>query len=344
MKRFMQFLALVAFVGTAHAVKLEYQDSDGTWKPGLKVNGVVVTEGTTAPPITGATLDANGNVAITLTGRLTYEAADTPAVPVGGPVDTSKFAQYGGVPGLFVTDVQACRFPKWQGASELDAAAYRTAVTVASNEASRCFPLFAFKDQPQTIRYSYELMGHLSYFDFSYGATLSLVPAADGQFTKTVTLSSAQAASGATLSYQLPDYRYVNAVATQVKKTFRLTQVSTARFAASDRSTPIAARTLTATLSAEAGDVGKAGRLYAVADVPGAGLFILNDKGVWGAWNGKNDVPAANVTLGADHSLDLVATPTDLSGIRGTVVYVGAGLDLADVGAKGKYKAAYTVQ
>ena len=324
----------------------------------FQINGQPYTPGMT---ITGATVDASGNYQLTLAGKLTYEAQDKPQVPLNAlPVDTAPFSQHGGVPGLFVTDAQTCNFPKLQTTSNTDAAGFQAAITVPANEQSRCFPMFSFKNQLQTIYYPGVIAPVLSYGDFSYGVVMNLVSSADGSFAKTISVTPSQAGN-LTLTYQLPDYSYAGGapVSTYVAKdnatgksqSFTLGRISSSSFAAVANTTPLTAKTLSTTLTTDSADAGKTGSLFAVAVLPSGQLYSRDSSGGWTLWDGASPFKAAQsgVTLGS-HAIDVLKTPTDVSGLVGAQVYVGYGIGAADSAAYGNllaarnYSKVYTVQ
>lgn len=340
--------ASLSLAGSAGAVQLQ----------NLTINGQPYTPGMT---VTGATVDASGNYQLTLTGKLAYEVQDKPQVPVNDlPVNTSPFSQYGGVPGLFVTDAQTCNFPKLQTTSNTDAAGFQATITVAANEQSRCFPMFSFKNQLQTIYYPGVIAPVLSYGDFSYGVVMNLVSAADGSFTKTVSVTPNQA-DNLTLTYQLPDYRYAGGAsvttyiakdnATGKSQSFTLGRISSSNFAAVANTTVLTAKTLSTTLNADNADAGKTGSLFAVAFLSSGQLYSRDASGGWTLWDGVAQFKAAQsgVTLGS-HAIDVLKTPTDVSGLVGAQVYVGYGIGATDSAAYSNlvaarnYSKVYTIQ
>ena len=348
-------LALALLSSSAQAVKLEYQAADGTWQPGLKVNGQVFTEGATAAVIQGASVDAGGNYVLTLTGRLTYESADKPAAygapaSYDPPIDASVFTQYGGVPGLFVLGAQACTFPYLKPYSGWLDPKWGTTIIVSEDQTSRCLPMFSFSGQAHQIRDPGNgLTLVTTYYDQNYGVVMNHVPAADGTFTKTITVPTAQASAGFSLTYQLPDVKYgAGNVTTQVKKSFSVAAVRSDTYTATDNGTALTARTVSATITPDAADLGKTGSIY-VAVVIGKDLYFKTPTGWVLYTSGALPAYKTGVAL-ASTTVDLTdGKPLDLSGIKGATVYVGYGVGSGtladtDLTAKSKYKMVYTIR
>lgn len=112
-----------------------------------------------------------------------------------------------------------------------------------------------------------------------------------------------------------------------------------AEFSAAVDGPPQALR-LFASIQVAAADAGKAGALYIVADVPGAGMVALSPEGWVLAGNGYLP-PVADAILGS-HVLHLLEQ-ADVSGLRGTRVLAGYGTSLEDMLAHAKYQLIYTV-
>ena len=99
--------------------------------------------------------------------------------------------------------------------------------------------------------------------------------------------------------------------------------------------------TVTASVQASSADSGRSGLLFAVASVPGAGLFCLTSTG----WTpcGSTFPSLASVTL-RSHTIPLLDGSIDVSGLAGTDIYVGYGLSLADMLNGIKYQLVYRIQ
>jgi hypothetical protein len=98
--------------------------------------------------------------------------------------------------------------------------------------------------------------------------------------------------------------------------------------------------TLTANVQAAPADVGRNGALYVGAVVNG-GFFFLKSDGSWNAWQG-GPIPVYQTAVLGTHAIPVV-TRADLSGLPGTEVYAGYGLDEADLIANQKFARIFTV-
>lgn len=108
------------------------------------------------------------------------------------------------------------------------------------------------------------------------------------------------------------------------------------------KSGPTSSMTLGASIKVADGDRGKDGSFYVAANVPNRGWIVLSD-GKWSAWDGVS-VPNAYSTTPEklDDKTIVVATNQPMLGFVGSQVYVGYGLNYADMRDNKKF-ASYTI-
>lgn len=106
---------------------------------------------------------------------------------------------------------------------------------------------------------------------------------------------------------------------------------------------------LTANIIVASTDIGKTGKLYAVAILADGSAYVLSEQG-WGAFN-PAAVPAYATTKLGTHNLNLfdgsLVTNTGklgISALLGATFYAGYGSDLDDMLSKKQYAAIYTVR
>ncbi len=120
---------------------------------------------------------------------------------------------------------------------------------------------------------------------------------------------------------------------------------------------PITAQTIMGMLTVDSNDMSKLGSVFVAAIMPsnrGGGAYFLNSSLAWVPFTGCDKAPAyLTTTLSTHDKITILATPTDLSDIAGTQIYIGYGVagSLSPTGTacnnmlnKGTYNLAHTIE
>ncbi|WP_292995371.1 hypothetical protein [Nitrosomonas sp.] len=98
----------------------------------------------------------------------------------------------------------------------------------------------------------------------------------------------------------------------------------------SSTSGPITAQTIMGMLTVDSNDMGKLGSVFVAVILPnnvGGGAYFLNSSLEWKQFTSCDNTPAyLTTTLSTHDKISIIVTPTDLSNIAGTQIYIGYGL------------------
>lgn len=105
---------------------------------------------------------------------------------------------------------------------------------------------------------------------------------------------------------------------------------------------PLSTRGLTVALRPAAGDVGQTRQVF-VAALVGAQWYVRSPAG-WQPWNGGAMPAFSTRVLPANLNLQVLDGSLDLTGLVGTGIYAGYGVDAAEMIAKARYALVHTLQ
>lgn len=323
--------ASLLLAGSAGAVQLQ----------NLTVNGVAYTEGMRIDPSV---------TSLKIAGTIVTEAVDN--MWVDGRTATTT--RYPGV-GFFAIGSDSC------------VVAAPVTVVTSMPDPSRCIPNWALDtgpasggsptgwSDPSSANFGFYLKPNFDNTKTTFaGAFEKTIPVTastvSGAFTITYQLNSSNDAKGYSMGvlWGYTAYGLTNNFMPRVTLSFNYRP---AAFASVDDGSALTAKKLNGTVTTRQLDEGKKASLFAVAALQNGQLYSRDSSGGWTLWDGTTPFKSvqSGVTLTTTQSVDILKTPTDVSGLTGTKVYVGYGVGDTDSAAytdllSGKYGSIYTVK